>query len=45
MRNSEREWDTPEVREATRVQVDDAMQASDLFAAMQVLERGFDDPW
>ena len=45
MKNSEREWETPEVRQATLVQVDEAMQTSELFAIMQVLEKGFDDPW
>lgn len=45
MKNSEREWETPEVRQATLVRVDEALHASDLFAVMQVLERGFDDPW
>ena len=45
MKNSEREWETPDVRKATLVQVDEAMQTSELFATMQVLEKGFDDPW
>ena len=45
MKNSEREWETPDVRKATLVQVDEAMETSELFAIMQVLEKGFDDPW
>lgn len=45
MRNSEREWETPEVRAATLAQLEEAMHPTDLFRVMQVLERGFDDPW
>ena len=45
MRNSEREWDTEEIRKATLLLVDEAQSPADLFAIMQTLEKGFDDPW
>lgn len=45
MAGSEREWDTPEIREQVLAQLDDAENVNKVFELMLQIERGFSDPW